>query len=53
MGDAGSMANMAAKLGALCLANEHGQKSAPVVDPPSVPAESTSQTLSGKKDLVS
>ena len=53
MGDAGGMANMAAKLGALCLANEHGQNSAPVVDPTSVHATATSQTLSGKKDLVS
>ena len=52
MGDAGSMANMAAKFGALSLVNTGGLKPESLVVPPSVPAPSTSKTVSGRKDYV-
>ena len=52
VGDAGSMANMAAKFGALSLVNTGGLKPESLVVPPSVPAPSTSKTVSGRKDYV-
>ena len=53
VGDAGGVANMAAKLGALYLAKEQDQDLAKAKVPPSAPAASTSKPLSVGKNLVS
>ena len=53
VGDAGGMANMAAKLGAIYLAKEKDQDLAKAKVPPSATATSTSHSVTGKRNPVS